>query len=74
MRCLLVALILLLSPCAHAQAPDATVFARDPAVSSIALSPDGRQVALITRTPTEHRLMLFDVGSGTSTLIQRLTA
>ena len=62
------------APLAYAQAPDPAAFARDPFVSSIALSPDGAHVAMIQRTESEHQLVIFDTADRSSTLIQRLAA
>ena len=60
-------------PLAHAQT-DAAPFARDPFITSISLSPNGAYVAMLQRTPTEHQLIILDIATGASTLIQRLTA
>ena len=71
-RALFVVAALAASPVAAAQDP--AHFARDPLVSSVALSPDGAYVAMLQRTASEHQLLIYDVAARTSTLIQRLTA
>jgi dipeptidyl aminopeptidase/acylaminoacyl peptidase len=61
------------APVARAQEVDPAPFARDPFITSIALSPDGTRVAMLQRAPSEHQLIIYDVAARTSTLIQRLT-
>jgi dipeptidyl aminopeptidase/acylaminoacyl peptidase len=64
---------LLACPLSFAQT-DPAPFARDPFIRSISLSPNGAYVAMLQRSASEYQLVIYEVATGTSTMIERLTA
>jgi len=71
-RTLLAAVVSLLAvhTLAHAQAPSAADFAREPAMWSPSLSPDGRLVAAIQSVEQGHALVIIDWRTRQATAIQ----